>query len=202
MVEYLKESPTSAKKKANRQDRLAFAKMYVRQPTEYWENVVFVDESKYNIFQSYCKQSVWRKSNTAMHVKNLRPTVKHERGNLIVWGCMASSGFGNLHFIDGTMNKYVNLDILKQNLKQSASKLRISGHFNLYQDNDPKHTADICKLWVLYHCPSVIKTPADLNTIEHLWDYLQQKLYEHKISNKQDFRKYVVEEWTKIDRWF
>ncbi|GFV54542.1 transposable element Tcb1 transposase [Trichonephila clavipes] len=118
---------------------------------------------------------------------------------------MANSSVGNLHFIDGIMNKNVYLDILKQNLRQSTSKLGISGHFKLYQDNDPKHTADICKLWVLYHCPSVIKTPAqspDLNPIEHVWDYLQQKLYEHQISKKQELRKYLVEEWTKIARSF
>ncbi|GBN80605.1 hypothetical protein AVEN_264591-1 [Araneus ventricosus] len=92
---------------------------------------------------------------------------------------MASSGVGNLDFIDGTMNKYVYLDILKRKLKQSASNLGISRHFKLYQDNDPKHTADIFKLWVLYHCPGVIKIPAqnpDLNHIEHVWDYLQQKI--------------------------
>ncbi|GFW44054.1 HTH_Tnp_Tc3_2 domain-containing protein [Trichonephila clavipes] len=63
--------------KANRQAKLAFAKMYVRQPTEYWENEIFVDESKYNILESDGKQKVWRKSNTAMHVKILRPTVKY-----------------------------------------------------------------------------------------------------------------------------
>ncbi|GFW80433.1 transposable element Tcb1 transposase [Trichonephila clavipes] len=81
----------------------------------------------------------------------------------------------------------------------------ISGYFKLYQDNYQKHTADNCKLWALYHCPSVIKIPAqspDLNPIEHVWDYLYQKLYEHQISNKQYLRKYLVEEWTKIDRSF
>ncbi|GBO45338.1 hypothetical protein AVEN_222024-1 [Araneus ventricosus] len=84
---------------------------------------------------------------------------------------MTSSGVGNLDFIDGTMNKYVYLDILKRNLKQSASNLGISRHFKLCQDSDPKHTADICKLWVLYDCPGVIKNPAqspDLNPIEHV----------------------------------
>ncbi|GFS72908.1 transposable element Tcb1 transposase [Trichonephila clavipes] len=124
-------------------------------------------------------KKVWRKSNTVMHVKNLRPTVKYGGGSQIVWGSMANSGVENLHFIDGIMNKYVYLDILNRNLKQSASKLGISGHFKLYQDNVPKHTADICLLYVLYYCPSVIKTPArrpDLNTIKHVWDYLQQKL--------------------------
>ncbi|GFS99955.1 transposable element Tcb1 transposase [Trichonephila clavipes] len=128
-----------------------------------------------------------------MYVENLWPTVKYGGNNQIVWGYMESSGVGNLNFIVGIMNKYVYyLDILKRNLKQSTSKLGISGHFKLYQDNEPKHTTDIFKLWVLYHCPSVIKTPAhssDLNPIEHVWDYLQQKLYEHQISNKQDFER-------------
>ncbi|GFT69734.1 HTH_Tnp_Tc3_2 domain-containing protein [Trichonephila clavipes] len=70
--------------KANRKTRLTFSKMYVRQPTEYWEDVIFVDESKYNIFGSDSKQKVWRKSNTTMHVKNLRPTVKYGGGCQIV----------------------------------------------------------------------------------------------------------------------
>ncbi|GFY17080.1 transposable element Tc1 transposase [Trichonephila clavipes] len=173
MTEYFKESPPYIIK-ANREARLAFAKMYVRQATEYWESVIFVDESKYNNFGSDGKQKIWPKSNTAMDVKNLRPIVKYEGGNQIVWGCMASSGVGNLHFIHGIMNEYVYLDILKRNLKQSASKLGISGYFKLYQDNNLKYTADIFKLWVLYHCPSVINIPAqspDLNPIEHVRDY-------------------------------
>ncbi|GBL89087.1 hypothetical protein AVEN_255224-1 [Araneus ventricosus] len=70
--------------KANRKARLAFAKMYVDQPTEFWENVIFVDESKYNIFGSYGKQKVWRTPNTALHIKNLRPTVKYGGGNQLV----------------------------------------------------------------------------------------------------------------------
>ncbi|GBO04219.1 hypothetical protein AVEN_54988-1 [Araneus ventricosus] len=103
------------------------------------------------------------------------------------------------------MNKYVYLDILKRNLKQSASNLGISRHFKFYQDNDAKHTADICKLWVLYHSPGVIKTTdqsPDINPIEHVWDYLQQKINEHNISNKQELRKHLIEEWAKISGSF
>ncbi|GFT98650.1 uncharacterized protein TNCV_3829421 [Trichonephila clavipes] len=63
------------------------------------------------------------------------------------------------------------LTFSKRNLRQSASKLRISGQFKVYQENYQKHTADICKLRVLYRCPSVIKTPArrpGLNPFEHV----------------------------------
>ncbi|GBL94260.1 Transposable element Tc1 transposase [Araneus ventricosus] len=72
--------------KANRKARLAFAKMCLKQPTEFWENVIFVDESKYNIFGSDGKQKVWLTSNTALHIKNLWPTVKYGGGNQLVWG--------------------------------------------------------------------------------------------------------------------
>ncbi|GBO40440.1 Transposable element Tcb1 transposase [Araneus ventricosus] len=179
--------------------------MYVKQPTEFWKNIIFVDESKYNIFGSDGKQKVWHTLNTALHIKNLLPTVKYGGGNQLVWGCMESSGVGNLDYIDGTMNKYVYLDILKRNLKQSVRNLGISRHFKLCQYNEKKHTADICKLWVLYHCPGVIKAPAqspDLNPIEHVWDYLQQKINEHNISNKQELRKHLIEESAKINGSF
>ncbi|GBO30684.1 hypothetical protein AVEN_211103-1 [Araneus ventricosus] len=66
--------------KANRKARLAFATMYIKQPTEFWKNVIFVDESKYNIFGSDGKQKVWHTPNTALHIKNLRPTVKYGGG--------------------------------------------------------------------------------------------------------------------------
>ena len=42
---------------------------------------------------------------------------------------MAASGTGNLVFIDSTMNKWVYLNILKNNLKQSAEKLGILSNF-------------------------------------------------------------------------
>ena len=87
--------------------------MYVKQQKELRENVIFVDESKYNIFYSDSKRNVWQKPNTAKQVKNLRPIVKYGSGHQMIWGCLANSGDGNLHFIDGTMNKYVYLDILK-----------------------------------------------------------------------------------------
>ncbi|GBM43440.1 hypothetical protein AVEN_18607-1 [Araneus ventricosus] len=54
--------------KANRKARLAFAQIKVKQPTEFWENVILVDESKYNNFGSDGKQKVWRTPNAALHV--------------------------------------------------------------------------------------------------------------------------------------
>ncbi len=35
----------------------------------------------------------------------------------------------------------------------------------------------------------------DLNTIEHLWGILKQKVEEHKVSNIHQLRDVVMEEW-------
>lgn len=119
----------------NRQKRLEFAKSYIDKPMEFWKNVIFSDESKFNIFGSDGKRFVWRKPNTELHIKNLKPTVKHGGGNVMVWGCMAYNGVGNLAFIDEIMTKYVYLDVLRNNLKQSAVKLNMDCSYYFQQDN-------------------------------------------------------------------
>lgn len=44
---------------------------------------------------------VWRQSNEELNIKNLRPTVKHGGGSIMVWGSMSAAGVANLQFIDG-----------------------------------------------------------------------------------------------------
>lgn len=119
----------------------------------------------------------------------------------MVWGCMSASGVGNLHFIDGIMDKFQYLNILRENLKTSATKLRIGESFNFYQDNDPKHSAFVVKEWLLYNCPKVIKTPAqspDLNAIEHLWEELGRRISKRRFSNKEQLKTALREEWDNI----
>ena len=43
--------------------RLAFAKEHVGKPKSFWNEVIFSDESKKNVFGSDGRQIVWRKKN-------------------------------------------------------------------------------------------------------------------------------------------
>lgn len=67
----------------------------------------------------------------------------------MVQSFMGSSGVGNLELIDCTMDKFVYLEIFKQNQIQIANNLGIAQNFKLHKDNDPKHNAYICKLWAI-----------------------------------------------------
>ncbi|KOX72865.1 hypothetical protein WN51_01882 [Melipona quadrifasciata] len=72
---------------------------------------------------------------------------------------MAANGRRNLVFIDGILNKYKYLNILKENLKQSAIKLNLLDDFYFQQDNDSKHTAGIVRKWIVYSTPHTLQTP-------------------------------------------
>lgn len=136
----------------NKKSRLQFAESHVNKDETYWEDVIFADESKFNLFGSDGKAFVWRKPNTELDPKNLRGTVKHGGGHVMVWGCMSSAGVGNLVFIDDTMDKTVYLNLLKSNLLQSAEKLGIRDRFRFYQDNDPKHKSQLVQTWLIWNC--------------------------------------------------
>lgn len=187
--------------KINQQKRLQFAKYYISHGKTYWDDVIFADESKFNIFGSDRKPRVWRKPNTEFDPKHLNLTVKQGGGNVIVWGCFSTNGVGTLVFIDGNMNGDMYVAILKENLRQSAEKLGILSSFKFYQDNDPKHKARKTREWLLYNCPKVLETPPqspDLNPIENLWDYLDKKIRQSSISSKTQLKERLQEEWNKI----
>ncbi|GFV90525.1 uncharacterized protein TNCV_1043751 [Trichonephila clavipes] len=90
-------------------------------------------------------RKIWRKIKQLFEPKNVLPTLKHGGANVMVWGCVAHNGAGNLAFIDNKMNAFDYIDVLRYNLLDSAKKLSMKNTFIFQQDNDPKHTAIITK---------------------------------------------------------
>ncbi|GFW10091.1 transposable element Tcb1 transposase [Trichonephila clavipes] len=142
----------------NRKRRLEFAMKYKNEPMDFWERLFFSDESKFEIFSPSSIRKIWRKNKTALEPKNVLPTLKHGGGNVMVWGCVAHNGAGNLAFIDNKMNALAYIDVLRQSLLDSAKKLSMEKSFIFQQGNDPKHTAIVTNTWLLYHAPRTKKS--------------------------------------------
>lgn len=188
----------------NEKKRLEFAHKYLNEENMFWESVLFSDESKFNIYGSDGRGYVWRKNNEALK-KNLRATVKHGGGGVLVWGCMSASGVGKLVFIDGNMDQNMYLNILQDNLQASVDLLGLPPNWIFQQDNDPKHTARLIKEWLLYRVPKQLNSPPqspDLNPIEHLWEELDRRIrlphIRCKITNKETLKTELLAAWNAI----
>ena len=135
----------------NRKARLEFAKKHLKEPVKVWNNILWTDETKINLYQNDGKRRVWRREGTAQDPKHSTSSVKHGGGSVMVWACMAASGTGSLLFIDDVtadkssrMNSEVFGAILSAHIQPNASKL-IGRSFTMQMDNDLKHTAKATK---------------------------------------------------------
>ena len=187
--------------KPNRTKRIKYAKEMMEKSFSYWKDVLWSDESKFNLFGSDGKVMVWRSKTEEFSPQCTVPTVKHHGGSVMVWGCFARGGVGNLHFIDGTMDRFVYREILQKNLRQSAQKLGFGNQIVFQHDNDPKHTSAVVRNWLKEKHIEVLRWPPfspDLNPIEHVWDELERRMKKHQPKNKDELKQYLLQEWLAI----
>ena len=189
--------------KVSRTKRNQYAKTMMEKPFGYWKDVLWSDESKFNLFGSDGKIVVWRSTNEELSPQCTVPTIKNQGGSVMVWGYFSRAGVGNLHFIDVTMDRFAYREILEKNLMESANNLGLGGNFVFQHDNDPKHRAVFVNDWLKKTQIEVLKWPPfspDLTPIEHLWDELERRMKKHQPKNKDELKQYLLHQWFGIGR--
>lgn len=134
------------------------------------------------------------------------PTVKHGGGSIMIWGCMAASGVGQMVLCEGRMNSQKYIEVLETALAPSNSL--VFGDTNtdgvkFQQDNATCHKSALTMKWMSENGIELLDWPPqspDLNPIEHLWYILKKNIRRHSISNKQSLKKALKEEWNKISQ--
>ena len=102
--------------------------------------IYYLDRWNYSlvVWKEHTTLCVEKKKGTAHHHQNLIPTVNYGGRSVMVWGCFAASGPGQLAIIDGKMNSQVYQDILQENVRLSVFQLKLNRSWVMQQNNDPK----------------------------------------------------------------
>ncbi len=103
-------------KPRHKKARLEFARAHADKDEDYWDSILWSDETKINVFGTDGFKTVWRRKGEEYKEKRMVPTVKHGGGSVLMWGCMSAAGVGELYFIDGIMNSQMYCSILKEKM--------------------------------------------------------------------------------------
>jgi hypothetical protein len=189
----------SAKKK-----RFAWAQDHKDWDEEKWKNVVFSDESKFNLIGSDGIRWVRRRNGEALKDCHMKKRVQGGGGSVMVWGCITATGFGRLHRVEGHLNAKLYIELLSESLLPTFSDFKLNKCTTLFQqDNAPCHAAKLTKTFFNSRKIKTLPWPAnslDMNIIEHVWNMLDIRLGQRsrKPTNKDQLWAALQEEWEKL----
>lgn len=116
----------------------------------------------------------------------------------MVWAAFSRSKQSEIVFLEENVNSELYVDILEHNL------LPMMGPADIFQqDNASCHKSRTTMAWFQEKEVAVMDWPAispDLNPIENLWAYMQQKVYEEARSFdcRRDLMQKITDVWADI----
>ncbi|GBM86226.1 hypothetical protein AVEN_143871-1 [Araneus ventricosus] len=111
--------------------------------------VLWTDESIFEASYGNIGRKVIRKKDEANDPFCYKRVVL-KASSVMVWGCLASNGVGNLHFCTGAIKAPDYIFVLEVNLRPSVQRLFGRKRYIFQQDNSRPHTAKITKLYLGY----------------------------------------------------
>lgn len=183
-----------------RRARLDWANAHARWNLARWRQIVFSDESRFNLFHADGRLRVWRRTGERYIDAATLRRVAHGGGGVMVWAGICHGDRTQLQFIDGNLNAVRYRDEI---LRPIVVPFIRRHHATFQHDNARPHVARVCTQFLEEENIPVLQWPAyspDMSPIEHLWDALDRRI-RRRIpvpANVPALRIALVEEWDNI----
>lgn len=205
--------------------RHSWAKERLNWSVQDWSNVVFSDESKFNLIGPDGKQTVRRRKGERYSEECIAHTVKHSP-YVMVWGCITAIGVGSLIMLEGTVNAMQYKKIILDGVVPSMEMMTAKTPKPIFQDDSaPCHRAKSVSnskfFFHIFGCfenlmilhfkfPPQIKTlkeelgiesliwpgnSPDLNPIENVWALMGKKIQAKRPKTMQHLKSIIEEVW-------
>jgi transposase len=186
----------------NRKKRIDFARKYLENPPEFWNHVIWSDETV--VRSNPNSKEIFVKVHSSVKRKNLPFNTKSQNQGVGVmfWGCFSYHGLSKLVVVDETMNAEKYKNVLEHHL---VPELRnFNSEIVFMQDNAPCHKARTVLQFFVDHGITVMDWPAqspDLNPIENLWSIIKQRRAKKfgMPTTKNELIQQIFQIWENID---
>lgn len=182
----------------HKQMRFNFCNRFSQIPYQNMPCIIFTDESSVCINPG--RMGVWR--HRGFHPEESTFQTTQKMLTLMVWGAIGPKGYRTpLIKMNGNINaeKYVRTLAVSGTIKFIQEQFGRS--YIWMQDNAPSHVARLTKETLLNFVPQVLDWPPrspDLNPIEHLWDYLKDRLGNDVFQTEDELFHRLFTEWQNI----
>lgn len=180
--------------------RLNWATLHRRWTRRQWNEVVFTDESRFNLKFSDGRVRVWRRRGERMDPANVVERDRYGGGSVMVWAGITNRAKTDIVSVRGNLNavRYCN-----EIIRPVVLPFMRQGHAQIFQQDNARphvarHTMDLLRANNVNVLDWPAKSP-DLSPIEHLWDHMGRKVRERdNVNNVMDLERALHQEWNRI----
>ena len=182
----------------NLKKRVTWCEEHIKWRNERWKNVIFTDEKLFVLYPQGKKIRV--KLTFDENLNDYSAKKMHSSGGgLLFWGAISLQGKIHLTVLYNNVNSEDFAYFLKNEAIPNIMK-KHGPRFILMQDNAPPHRGATTK-FLIKELINVMEWPPqspDLNPIELVWMWMQNKIYDRIFTTPKELEQFVFSLWDEI----